>query len=374
VQQLQKTVAQKVEQLVVNQQTLHTGLPFWERKLIPEDEVQKLHARLDQTKSFLESLQAYSTPGRLKNFRYDAQEVRQHSDGLQALREIASLQDLVTDFGAVAAYLSTAEAVLPADHAWVDRVQSLRANILAQISDPAKRSAASFRQHTLRTLSDLKKAYVQTYLALHVKARLGVNEDRRKTTLMRDERLQVLKDLATIDLMPRQQLSDVQNRLASLISCFTLTEQDLATTPVCPHCSYRPSIELPDAPASAVLDTLDDALDSLVADWTQTLLTNLDDPTTQGNLDLLRPASRTMVDTFVHDRELPPDLTPDFIQALQEALSGLIKVEVTTKNLRAALLAGGSPVTPTEMKKRFEAYLDDLTKGKEPGKVRIVLE
>ncbi len=41
---------------------------------------------------------------------------------------------------------------------------------------------------------------------------------------------------------------------------------------------------------------------------------------------------------------------------------------------RAALLSGGSPATPAEMKKRFEKYLDELTRGKEPGKVRIVLE
>jgi hypothetical protein len=80
------------------------------------------------------------------------------------------------------------------------------------------------------------------------------------------------------------------------------------------------------------------------------------------------------VDTFLKDRELPEDLTQEFIQALQEVLSALIKVEVKTKSLRDALLAGGSPVTPAEMKKRFEAYLDELTKGKEPGKVRIVLE
>ena len=33
-----------------------------------------------------------------------------------------------------------------------------------------------------------------------------------------------------------------------------------------------------------------------------------------------------------------------------------------------------SMVTPAEVKKRFEEYLDELTKGKEPGKVRIVLE
>jgi hypothetical protein len=242
------------------------------------------------------------------------------------------------------------------------------------IGDPAQRSAAAFRQQTSRTLADLKKAYVQTYLTLHVKARLGVNEDKRKTTLMRDDRLQALRKLSTIDLMPRQQLTEVQNRLASLTSCFALTEQELATTPVCPHCSYRPSIEPPAIPAPVVLDTLDHALDTLVADWTQTLLANLEDPTTQSNLDLLRPESRKMVDMFLKDRELPEDLTQEFIQALQEVLSALIKVEVTTKSLRAALLVGGSPVTPAEMKKRFEAYLDELTKGKEPGKVRIVLE
>ncbi len=37
-------------------------------------------------------------------------------------------------------------------------------------------------------------------------------------------------------------------------------------------------------------------------------------------------------------------------------------------------VVGGSPVTPTEMRKRFEEYLDGLTRSKEPGKVRIVLE
>jgi hypothetical protein len=191
---------------------------------------------------------------------------------------------------------------------------------------------------------------------------------------MRDERLQALQKLSTIDLMPRQQLVEFQNRLTSFTSCFALTEQELTTTPVCPHCSYRPSIDLPTMAACEVLDTLDNALDTLIADWTQTLLTNLEDPTTQSNLELLRPKPRKMVDAFLQSRELPGNISQDFIQALQEVLSALIKVEITTKHLRAALLAGGSPVTPVEMKKRFDAYLDELTKGKEQGKVRIVLE
>jgi len=56
------------------------------------------------------------------------------------------------------------------------------------------------------------------------------------------------------------------------------------------------------------------------------------------------------------------------------AIEAQDKVAVKTEDLRAALLKGGSPATPAEMEKRFEEYLDELTKGNEPGKVRIVLE
>jgi len=122
------------------------------------------------------------------------------------------------------------------------------------------------------------------------------------------------------------------------------------------------------------LDALDGELDKLVENWIQTLLTNLEDPTTKVNLSLLKPEARKLVDSFIKKRQLPDDLKQDFINALQEAFSGLIKVPIKITDLRDALLAGGSPVTTTEIKKRFEEYLERLTKGKELEKIRIVLE
>src|SRR5207248_484090 len=183
------------------------------------------------TKTFLRSLQAYSNPGRLKNLRYDVEEIHRHQAGRQALSDVASLQDLVTHLGTVASYLSTAEAVLPSDHAWVEHMKTARSAVLGQVGDPGKRATATFRQQTLRRLTDLKKAYVQAYLSLHLKARLGVNEDKRKIRLTRDERLQLLQKLSTIDLMPRQHLTEFQKQLGDLTSCFALTEQELDTTP-----------------------------------------------------------------------------------------------------------------------------------------------
>ena len=374
VRELQKAISKSVERLVLMQQNLQSGLFFWGQNLMTEEKAQELGTRLNETKGFLESLQAYDSPGKLKNFGYNAQEVIIHRNGLDSLDEITSLQELVADLGSTASFLSTAEAVLHVEHEWVNKMKMARDEILVQLGDPATRGAATFRQQTQRKLTDLKKVYVQTYLGMHTKARLGLDEDRRKTGLIGDERLKLLQRLSTIELMPRQHLTDFQNRLIALKSCFALTEQEMNASPVCPDCSYKPAAEPPAAPVDALLDGLDDELDDLVANWTQTLLTNLGDPTTKGNLGLLKPEPKKLVNSFIKKRSLPDELDQDFIHALGEVLSGLEKVPVKTADLRAALLSGGSPATPAEMKKRFEEYLDELTRGKEPGKVRIVLE
>jgi len=374
VQELQKAVTNTVEQLVLAQQTLQAGLVFWGRSLLTEEEVKKRSAKLTETKGFLESLQAFTTTGKLKNFRYGASDVTNHRQGLDTLSEMQSLKELVEELNSTASYLSTAEAVLPADHQLIHEMKSARDEVFDQIADPAKRSAPSFRQQAQRKLGELKKAYVQAYLGLHAKARLGVNEDRRKAQLMGSQRLQELQKLSTIELMPRQRLVDFQNRLAGLKSCFALSEQEMQASPVCPHCQFKPAEEKTTPSVELVLGNLDDELDKMAENWARTLLSNLEDPTIKSNLGLLKQEACQLVEDFIRERTLPDPLDQEFINAMQEVLSGLTKVSVKTPDLRDALLSGGSPATPEEMRKRFDAYLNDLTKGKEPGKVRIILE
>ena len=374
VQELQKAVAQAVERLVLAHQVLQTGIPFWGKSLIDAEEAKSLSAGLERTKSFLESLQAYTSPGRLKNFRHDAQEVNGHAAGLESLAEVEALQGLVSELGPTAAFLTAAEAALLPSHEWVGRMSETRGEVLAEIARLARREAASFRRRSLRKLGDLKKVFVGVYLDLHARARLGVNDDKRKTALKHDERLARLRELSTIDLMPVQHLADFQDRLAGLESCFALTREELGASPACPHCGFRPALEPSARDAGEVLAQLDDTLDRLLADWTRTLLANLDDTATRENLTLLEPERRKRVDAFVKVGELSDPLERDFVEALQEVLSGLVKVVMRTEDLKAALLAGGSPARAEEMKKRFEGYLDDLAEGQDPAKVRVVLE
>ena len=374
VQEMQSAIAATVNRIVMAQQTIQSGLHFWGRSLLAENEVQQIIAKLAETKGFLESLQVFTSPGKLKNFRYVAQEVADHQEGLQCQKEVKALKDLAADLGPTASYLSTAEMTLPAGHEWIDRMKALQGDILVKINDSTERCAGTFRQQTQQRLTELKRKYIQVYMALHVKARLGATDDQRKARLLNDRRLKNLQKLSTIDLMPRQQLVDFQKRLTDMQSCFALTEQELEASSVCPHCHFKPGAEQSMIPVASKLERLDDELDKLQDNWSQTLLTNLNDPTTRENLSLLKSESRKLVDSFVSNKVLPENLDQEFIRALQEAFSGLIKVSIKAEDLRTALLSGGSPATPEEMRKRFEDYLLKLTKGKESAKVRIVLE
>jgi len=175
--------------------------------------------------------------------------------------------------------------------------------------------------------------------------------------------------------MPRQQLGDFQNRLAGLKSCFALTEQNLDATPVCPHCGFRPRLnESIMIGAASMIERMDAELDAMVAGWSTTIFGNLKDPITQANMDLLRSEDRQPLELFIKSGELPEPLDNNFVHALKEVLSGLLKVSVKAKDLEKALQVHGGAATPGEMKRRFEEYIDQITKGKDPAKVRIVME
>ena len=73
-------------------------------------------------------------------------------------------------------------------------------------------------------------------------------------------------------------------------------------------------------------------------------------------------------------KQLPDPVSPPFLKALQEVLSGLQKIALSGADLQVALSEGGLPCTVNELHERFDRYLDNLTRGKDASKIRIVVE
>ncbi|HBG75206.1 MAG: ATPase [Chloroflexi bacterium GWB2_49_20] len=373
-QELTPKISEMVNRLVMAQQTIQSGLSFWGTPLYAENERSEFLSRITSAKGFLETAQAFNTPGKLKNFNVDTATIQGHMLALVTLKELEAIQTLVTDLNPQASYCSQAALALPSENAWVEKMHDLQAQNIAQLKSPAKRNQPGFRQQVVQSLAQLKKEYQTIYSGLHTKARLNLNEDKRKAALLHDSRLEQLRKLATIELMHSGQLNDVQNRIIGLKTCFALTESGLQSNPVCPHCGFKPAAEPVNINAGAQLKQLDQELDALILDWNKGLLDNLEDPMTQVNLELLRPEYQKVIRAFLTDRQLPDPVPNEFILAAQEALSTLAKITIKMDDLRLVLQNGGSPVTVQEYRKRFEEHLANLTKGKDSNKIRIVVE
>jgi hypothetical protein len=372
VKELLDAVAKQVQRVLTVGTDLQNRLSFWGQPLLREEALRDRQQRLEALKSFLEGLSPYNTVGKLKNLRITQDDIDAQKQNLEVLSAVETLRDLVAELGTTAAYLSQAEMVLATDHAWVREAEAARKEILDQLAeDGGAQQAAAYRQRLAR----LKKDFIAAYVAQHSKARLGVAEDKTKSALRRDPRMATLRALAGISLMPTGQLTAFEDKLDKLKSCASLVERELETSPVCPHCGYRPANEQGDwLPAANVLKALDDELDRLLEGWQKTLLDNLQDPIIQANFELLKPGQRDLIKGFLASKALPDPVTPEFVAAVQEALSGLEKIVVTGDDIKRALLTGGSPATPEDLRRRFESFMNERCKGKDASKLRFVVE
>lgn len=349
-------------------------LGFWGQNLLREEEAKDWHVRLDSLKRFTEDLSPYNTVGKLKNLRVTIEDIEAQKKNLEILAAVERMLDLVVELGSTAAYLSQAEMVLPAGHDWVKQAEAARKAMQEKLSsDRTVEHAGEYRQ----TLNQLKKEYINAYIASHTKARLGVSEEKSRNTLRSDSRLQGLRVLAGVEMMNISQLTSFEDALNGLKSCSALDEPTLNTVAVCPHCQFRPSAEQLELgiPAAKALRKLDDDLDQLVANWRQTLLENLEDPFTQESLGLLPDASKKLINVFLASRMLPDPVTGEFANAVQMALVGLEKVVVKSDEIKQALLLGGSPASLKDVRERFETLLKERCKGREdPDKLRFIVE
>ena len=81
-----------------------------------------------------------------------------------------------------------------------------------------------------------------------------------------------------------------------------------------------------------------------------------------------------MIEDFIKAKELPDEISNDFLQSLKEVLSDLAKVPLRLSDLKSALFPDGGPTTPAELRNRFENLVSGILKGRDAGKARIVLE
>ena len=372
VRELQAKLDTLVRQIVVNQNNIRNGMDFMGVDLLAVCGYRNAGGDLNKAKDFLEHMQNFNAPAKLKQFKQSAEEVSVFVPAVKMLNILGKLQEFYQSNNVLAAYLNSAELNLPADNMWISQLKEVRSDIVQQLSGvAAAEDMLKILPVISQVLKGLKRDYIVSYKRLHDNARMSAPDEMKRNTLQNDARLKTLLNMAAIEIMPRQKLSEFQNKLSALRSCNNLTELQLESNACCPHCQYSPSREGVSASAADMLKQMDEQLDTLLENWTNTLLNDMEDPVAQKNIELLKQEDASAIKEFLAKREMTDNTR--LIPALQQILNGLKKVSFKLSDVEHVLQSAG-PAKPEELKQRFAEYVDSMVRGEDPNKIRIVLE
>ncbi|MEA2034483.1 MAG: DUF6079 family protein [Euryarchaeota archaeon] len=378
VAEIQKKISERIEDIVTTKRSAERGITLWGEDLVFKSDLGRMCASLDDAKSFFESVQRYSTPGSFKNFKYNGSDISNVRQELDVLDEMKAYLDYVHKFGQICGWLTTAKEILPEGDEWSASVDSVKSRVIDDIRRMDKNKLKKYSGNLSSELNDLKRKYTDIYLKLHSNARLSRSDDERKNALINDSRFKDAEGLSVISLIPNRELKNFREELGGLKTCYNLLKEDLEKSPVCPHCGFRPSLEIhsnsKNIAAHLILENLDEELDGMLERWTTILLNNLKDPVSQEAVKLLSTDESAAVEDFLSSGERPCPVDSVFTGAINEIFSGLKGINIFADEIYSALKSSGGAATPDELKKIFNDFVNDKIKDQDSSKVRFVLE
>ncbi|MBC7256605.1 MAG: hypothetical protein H5T66_10945 [Chloroflexi bacterium] len=394
VRALQKVVGEELERTVRLEDTLKRGLSLWNEPIFTDVTIKvqdgtviagerpkvslaqgDLLPSVREYKQFLEGLKGFTTVGRLRNLRLTSSEVDKALASRQVVRRTQDFVEWVTRLQPLTAYLAEAQGNMPPTHAWSERAEARKADLLDEVRRHARGEAGCNLAERERELETLKEAYISAYAAEHRRLVLGPADDERRAKLYDDRRLRTLEVLSeAISLFNKQRVEAWKRAVQELPTCRGFYEGVLKDTPTCPYCHLRPAQRAEQGNAAEILDSLDENLSSLLADWRRALADALKGERAQRSLDVMTPEERRSVEAFLAQQFDAADLPRGFIESAQKALRGLEVVSLSGDRLLEHLKAGGLPCTEEELQRRFAKFLRQALRGRDAESTRLTLE
>jgi len=175
-----------VEQLVTAGTTVADGIACGSVVISSPDDLREIGMRVDSLKKFLEQLVNYDTPAKLTHLDAERDAITKLFSVREDMQRVLRVADAARDLGALVNYLDAARTTDAAWHsAWDEHKGQLKAVLTA--GDTA--GMALLKQGLLT----LKQQYVDGYIKLHTKARLGTAGDKQKRKLLESDSMKWLK-------------------------------------------------------------------------------------------------------------------------------------------------------------------------------------
>ncbi|HHW00112.1 MAG TPA: hypothetical protein GXX36_11210 [Clostridiaceae bacterium] len=314
----------------------------------------------------------FNTVAKLNNFNYTMEQVEQLGKDITASKIVLEYEKFRNDCLANVNYMMNLERMeLDADlKAEIEAAKESFRKIRDDIPQEMSGEASAVDVNNL--LTKVKNRYIDVYYAEHQKRRLGISDGQRKGELVSSVKLVNLRRLKGIsNIFSVSKLDGIEKDLSRLKVCFELTPDMLRVNHFCPKCHFL--MEEDDIPVKGKLDEIEDRIDNLLDEWTNTLFNTVTDPTLEEQKQYLSPEQRKVIDEFIRTKTLPEKIDHFFVNAIEDLLKGFEPLAIAADELVDKLGALG-PCDIETFQNKLKDLLDGYTRGKDKNKLRIIVK
>ena len=372
VAELLKKAQEMSNSSVLADRKLTDGFELWGEPLANQQQVNMMRSAATAVKNEFSNYQAkFNTPAKLNNFNLTYEQIEELDKQIQLLRRIPEYITFKTDCADIVGYISAIEYIdLGADmKSAIEDGRATFREIRDSIMDGTAGDVAAGKVVT--KLEKIKEKYIDIYFDEHKKKRLGIDDAKRRGKIQEGQSLSNLRKLKGIEILSGAKLSELEQSMAELKVCYSLTPQDLKSSPICPHCRF--SLDDKAKNVAGQIEQMEDRIDLMVNEWTKMLLDTLSDPIILDQKKFLKAQEAKAIDDFVSSGTLPKKVDDFFVNSINSLLKGFEPVVIEMEDLMHKL-EELPPMDEGAFKAKINEIVTGYTKGKDTGKLRIVVK
>lgn len=357
---------------VVAERRLTEGFELWGEPLANQQQINMMRKAVNAVKDEFANYSAkFNTPAKLNNFSLTSEQIDELGKQIELLKRIPEYITFKTECQDVVTYISSIE--------FIDLGSSMKSAIedgkaeFREIRDSIMDGVAGdvAAGKVVAKLDKIKEKYIDIYFEEHKKKRLGIDDAKRRGKIQEGQALSNLRKLKGIEILSGAKLSELEQSMAELKVCYSLTPQDLKSSPICPHCRF--SLEDKAKNVAGQMEQMEDRIDLMVAEWTKMLLDTLSDPIILDQKKFLKAQEAKVIDDFVSSGTLPKKVDDFFVNSINALLKGFEPVVIEMEDLMHQL-EELPPMDESSFKTKISDIIAGYTKGKDTSKLRIVVK
>ena len=357
---------------VVAERRLTEGFELWGEPLANQQQVNMMRKAANAVKDEFANYSAkFNTPAKLNNFSLTSEQIDELGKQIELLKRIPEYITFKTECQDVVTYISSIE--------FIDLGSSMKSAIedgkaeFREIRDSIMDGVAGdvAAGKVVAKLDKIKEKYIDIYFEEHKKKRLGIDDAKRRGKIQEGQALSNLRKLKGIEILSGAKLSELEQSMAELKVCYSLTPQDMKSSPICPHCRF--SLEDKAKNVAGQMEQMEDRIDLMVAEWTKMLLDTLSDPIILDQKKFLKAQEAKAIDDFVSSGTLPKKVDDFFVNSINALLKGFEPVVIEMEDLMHQL-EELPPMDESSFKAKINDIVAGYTKGKDTSKLRIVVK